>query len=190
MTDPARDVSLVRSIAADLEAYLKSDIVYWSLTDAGPMRQRYPQLTLGSLLFAQARLRVLASRLDPQQQTELAEVSRQVAATRARWPANWLRKAEREIETRVNAWARAVREASLADYPAAVQSRLMLGLLLDDLAEEDSAALTQRRVRLASLDSLLRSRFKPGPFALDDDLQSAFPADKFWYLYGRPMEAK
>jgi hypothetical protein len=190
MIDPARDVGLLRSIAADLEAYLKSDIVYWSLTDAGPMRQHYPQLTLGGLLFAQARLRVLASRLDPQQQTELSEVSQQIVATRARWPANWLRKAEREIETRVSAWARAVCEASLADYPAAVQSRLMLGLLLDDLAEETSSALIQQRARLATLDSLLRARFKPGSFALDDDLQPAFPADDFWYLYGQPVEAR
>ncbi len=189
MSDATRDLGLLRSIAADLEAYLKSDVVYWSLTDSGSIRQHYPQLTLGGLLFAQARLQAMAGRLSPPQHTELAEVSQRIAGIRARWRANWLRKAEREAATRLNAWARAVREPSQGDYPAAVQSRLMLALLLDDAGDESAPGLAGARARLSTLDSLLRGRFEPGRFALDDDLQPAFPAEAFWYLYGRPMAA-
>ena len=189
MSDAAHDLGLLHSIAADLETYLKSDIAYWSLTDAGSLRRPYPQLTLGGLLFAQARLRVTASSLDPQQQTGLAETKRQIEATHARWRANWLRKAEKEIELRVNAWARAVRDLNRGDYPAAVQSRLMLGLLLDHVGGDASPAVAQQRARLANLDTLLRARFEAGRFALDDDLAPAFPIQDFWYLYGLPREA-
>ncbi len=85
--------------------------------------------------------------------------------------------------------ARAVREPSQGDYPAAMQSRLMLALLLDDAGDESAPGLAGARARLSTLDSLLRGRFEPGRFALDDDLQPAFPAEAFWYLYGRPMAA-
>jgi hypothetical protein len=186
MSAAGRELGLLRSIAADLEAYLKSDIVFWSLSDAGSFHNHYPQLTLGSLLLALAKLRALGGSLPPEAQTEMAELDRALEATRARWRANWLRKAEKEVETRVNAWARAVREQSPADYPAAVRSRLMLDLLLQDVGDEATPAEAQQRARLATLDSLLRHKFKPGGFDLDDDLQAAFPQEPYWYLYGKP----
>jgi hypothetical protein len=186
MTDAGRELGLLRSIAADLDTYLKSDVVFWSLTDAGSFRHHYPQLTLGGLLLTQARLAALANRLDPAQQTEWAQTRQAIHASRARWRANWLRKAGREIETRVNSWARAVRDLSAAEYPAAVQSRLMLALLLDDVGGEPVPGLEQQQARLATLDTLLRHKLKAGRFALDPDLQPAFPPEPYWFLYGAP----
>jgi hypothetical protein len=186
MTDPARELGLLRAIAADLEAYLKSDIVYWSLTGAGSYRNHYPQLTLGGLLLAQAKLAAVGGALKPQGQTELAQARQEIAGTRARWRANWLRKAEIEARTRVNAWGRTVREMNPADYPAAAQSRLMLELLLADVQDEAAAGLAQQRARLATLDTLLRHKFEAGRFIMEDDLQPAFPRDPYWFLYGRP----
>ena len=190
MSDPGRELGLLRSIAADLDSFIKSDAVHWSLTNAGSYASHYPQLSLGVLLLTQAKLRALGGRLPPDQQSHLAQAQQAVAALRSRWRANWLRKAEKEVETRLNAWARAVRELNPADYPAAVQSRLMLDLLLEDAHGEAAPGLHQARARLATLDSLLRAKFKPGVFALDDDLQAAFPGDPFWYLYGKPQGAE
>jgi hypothetical protein len=188
MTDPLRELGLLRAMAGDLEQYLLSDVVYWTLGGAGSLRDHYPQLSLGSLLLTQARLRAVGAGLQPEAQTELSRLKQQVAGLRQRWRANWVKKAEKEVEVRANAWARAAQERSSADYPGQVQSRLMLGLLLDDLAGEASPALASGRSRVAALDALLRNRFAAGPFALDPDLQPAFPRDSYWFLYGRPAE--
>jgi hypothetical protein len=186
MTDANRELGLLRSIAADLESYLKSDIVYQTLTDTGSFRDHYPQLSLGMLLLTRAKLDTLSNRLDPAAQTEMAQVQQAIAGTRSRWRANWVRKAEKESETRLNAWARAVQERSPGDYRSAAQSRLMLSLLLDDVAGEASPALARQRARLGTLDSLIRSRLRSNAFALDEDLKATFPRDPYWFLYGAP----
>lgn len=174
-------------MAADLDAYIVSDILYWSLTDGGPFHHRYPQLTLGGLLLTQAKLRHLGARLLPREQTDLAQTERQIADIHSRWLANWKKKAGREIGVRLNAWARTAQERNADDYPGAVLQRVMLELLLTDVSDDPATA--PHRTRLATLDTLLRNRFDRGPFALDADLEPAFSPKPYWFLYGRPASS-
>lgn len=185
MTDPQRELGLLRSTAADLDTYIVSDILFWSPTDAGPFQHRYPQLTLGGLLLTQAKLRLLGARLSPAEQTCLSEAEQQIAATRSRWRANWEKKAVREIQTRLNAWARTAQERNADDYPSAALQRVMLELLLADV--DQGSVAPSHRARLSTLDTLLSNRFRAGPFVLDADLEPAFPPEAYWFLYGRPV---
>jgi hypothetical protein len=186
VTDAGRELGLLRSMAADLEAFLLSDVVFWSLTDSGSLQHHYPQLTLGGLLLTRAKLGALVSCLSPAGQTELAQIGQRIDAIRSRWRANWEKKAEREIQTRLNAWARTANERNAEDYASAVVPRVMLELLLNDFAGEPSPKLAQHRARLATLDMLLRGRFRLGDMVMDAGLEQAFPPQNYWYLYGRP----
>lgn len=173
-------------MAADLEAYLLSDVVFWSLTDSGSFQHHYPQLTLGGLLLTQAKVGALVSSLSPAGQTELAQIDQLIGATRLRWRANWEKKAEREVQTRINHWARTVNERSAEDYHTAVVPRVMLELLLNDFGGKANQKLANHRARLDALDTLLRGRFSPGAMVLGAGLEQAFPPDTYWFLYGRP----
>jgi hypothetical protein len=185
MQDAAYELDYLKAGMGLLESYLFSQDVYWTLQTSPPGgRPAYPSLTLGGLLLAQTRLS--STRLSGELRAERDRVRPEFEAVQARWRVAWEKKAVREFHARLNLWRDYLEEyrsnpKSNADrYSYEVSRRVMLHLLQPFARDAPQA----EKDMLRGLDSLLQSVFLPGGFIWEDWLESAFPAQPYWYLYG------
>ncbi len=185
MSSPDYELRYFMAASASLEDYLLSKELYWVLHLTVPIGSPpYPPLTLDGLLLAQARLQGYS--LSGIQQSRFTNICAQVDAMRSRWRVAWEQKAARSFRSRLNLWRDFIDEYGAdpgdhADrYPYEVRLRVMLQLLEYDA----HPMITTELELLEHLDSLLRSRLVPGQFIWDAELEKAFPADVYWYLYG------
>ncbi len=185
MPTPEYDLRYWEAALADLESYLQSPELFWNLDVAPPAGEpAYPPLTVGNLLLARQRLqRPLPPALDARRQA----LEQRLQHLIAEWRANWRQKAAKELEMRARLWAQYMDEcahsqAEAAYYPNEVRNRV----LADLLQHEGEADLPAAADLLAYADARLRAHFQPGPFVWEPDLAPAFPAERFWYLHGRP----
>jgi len=186
MPSPEYDLRYLKAGIEQLEPYLLSSDVYWSIGTRAPAGETpYPQLTLGGLLLA--RLRAHSSIKKSTQQVELEELSGQLNDLHTRWRVAWEGKASKEFPARLNLWKnfleeyRANPETQYDRYTYEVTRRVMLHLLG---AETENIPQAQRDL-LASLDLLLHTIFISGDFIWDVTLTASFPQEQYWYLYGR-----
>ena len=167
MSTPKQDLKFIETALPELKAYLLSDILYY------PMMGNLPRLTLGGLLLAQRRLAAgtLGTHLDPK-----------LATVKERWRAMWAKKSEKELKARISLWRnylddyRRDRQANPGNYAYEVRWRVIIELL--------SSEVDQIPAEIAALDQLVRLNFVEGDFIWDENLQSQFPKDEFWFLYG------
>jgi len=186
MPSPEYDLGYLKAGIEQLESYLLSSDVYWSIGARAPAGETpYPQLTLGGLLLA--RLRAQFSIKTSTQQVELEELSGRLNDLRTRWRVAWEGKASKEFYARLNLWKnfleeyRANPETQYDRYKYEVTRRVMLHLLG---AETENIRQAQRDL-LASLDLLLHTVFVSGEFIWVISLTDSFPQEQYWYLYGR-----
>ncbi len=186
MPSPEYDLRYLEAGIEQLESYLLSSDVYWSIGTRAPAGETpYPQLTLGGLLLA--RLRAQSSVKTSTQDVELEELTRRLNDLRTRWRVVWEGKASKEFNARLNLWKnfleeyRANPETQYDRYKYEVTRRVLLYLLG---AETDNIPQAQRDL-LASLDLLLRTIFISSEFIWDVSLAASFPQEQYWYLYGR-----
>ena len=186
MPSPEYDLRYLKAGIEQLEPYLLSSDVYWSIGARAPAGETpYPQLTIGGLLLA--RLRAQSSIKTSSQQVELEERSGRLNDLRMRWRVAWEGKASKEFHARLNLWKnfleeyRANPETQYDRYTYEVTRRVMLHLLG---AETENIPQAQRDL-LASLDLLLHTIFISGDFIWDVTLTASFPQEQYWYLYGR-----
>jgi len=186
MPTPEYDLRYLKAGIEQLEPFLLSSDVYWSIGTRAPAGETpYPQLTLGGLLLA--RLRAQSSIKTSTQQVELKELSGRLNDLHTRWRVAWEGKASKEFPARLNLWKnfleeyRANPETQYDRYTYEVTRRVMLHLLG---AETENIPQAQRDL-LASLDLLLRTIFISGDFIWDVTLVASFPQEQYWYLYGR-----
>mgnify|MGYP006935316197 FL=1 len=162
-----KDQKYLESAIPELKNYLLSDTLYY------PMGQ-LPRLTIGGLLLAQKRLQAGNRR---------THLFPKLDSVKTKWYAAWIKKSAREIESRLTLWRNYLNDYQnkpaeyAADYPSEVRWRVMLELLA---AETDETS-----PELIALDQLLRAKLKKSNFIWDAHLQSEFPEDKFWFLYGK-----
>lgn len=183
------DLIFLRAAVPDLRDYILSNELYWTLRPGArmPGGSAVPQLTIGNLLLAQARLAAIEA--TPEENLELANLSRQVQAVREEWLANWGQKAGREFSSRLNLWQQYLRElrgdgrAQSAYFAREVRNRAILTLLAAELRPEVPAA---EKEQLAMLDTILRGLTTSAEFAWEPELARAFPPETFWYLYVQP----
>ena len=185
MPSPEYDLRYLKAGIEQLESYLLSSDVYWSIGARAPAGETpYPKLTLGGLLLA--RLRAQSSIKTSTQQVELEELSRRLNDLRTRWRVAWEGKASKEFHARLNLWKnfleeyRANPDTQYDRYKYEVTRRVMLYLLCD---ETENIRQAQRDL-LASLDLLLHTVFVSGEFIWDVTLAASFPQEQYWYLYG------
>ena len=179
----------LRAAIPILENYLLSKDLYWSLADSAPRGEpAYPQLTIGNLLLAHARLN--ACLLSFEQQIDLERLDNKLWAIAAKWRQAWEMKVGRDFSARLRLWRDFLEEyraqpANHVDrYPYEVGRRVQLELLVNQLEEIPAA----EQDLLAGLDKILGAVFVPGGFVWDADLINGFPNPPFWYLYGRVGE--
>jgi hypothetical protein len=185
MATTESDLGYLNAGLASLESYLLSDDIYWNLRAPSPPGEpAYPQLTLGNLLLARARL--AAWPLSPDQSRLFSELESTMEAIRTKWRAAWTKKAEREFGARLRLWRdflddyRRNPETNLDRYPYEVSRRVMLHLL-----ESESNQPSKHELELLEgLDKVLSAIHVPGEFIWDQELRGGFPPQKFPYLYG------
>jgi hypothetical protein len=180
------DLEYLRAGLEELESYLLSNELYWPVGAKPPAGEpAYPRLTLSGLLLARKRLH--ARSLPNNLPVDLARLDQRLDETRDRWRVAWEAKATREFHARLNLWRDFLQEyrdhpENNADrYAYEVQRRAMLDLLAPDATGAPQA----ERDLLHSLDQLLRAVLVSGEFVWETELQHGFPADEYWYLYGR-----
>lgn len=169
-----------------LDEYLLSKEIYWPIGVAAPPGEPdLPRLTLGGLLLSLARAR--AASVSPAQQGQVYKLEARMNEIITKWRVAWEQKASQEFRARLNLWRdfleeyRQNREGNADRYAYEVQRRVMLTLLNEWPLEVPSAELDL----LASLDQMLKAVWVPGDFIWDPILAPSFPAEHYWYLYGR-----
>jgi hypothetical protein len=172
MKNTSQDVRFFAEAVAQLQEYLLSNELYW------PLSGSLPRLTPGAALLTLARLSVF-------QPAEAQKMSYQFDSVRLKWRSAWEKKVEREIGNRMRLWSEFVADITNSpdrnadSFPNEARGRAILQLLLAELPD------AQERSNLAVLDSTFKSRFIPGDFLWDAELQVVFPKTDFWFLYGK-----
>lgn len=179
------DLRYIRAGVDALEDFLLSSDIYWPVGASAPTGEpTYPQLTLGGMLLARARLE--AGSLSNEQYVELANLEELMDTARTRWRVAWEGKTAKEFSARLNLWRNFLNEyrespENNADrYPYEVTRRVQLHLLGLEAAVEPA-----QMDMLKGLDRLLQAVFLPGEFIWEPGLERAFPKNPYWYLYGR-----
>ena len=169
-----------------LESYLLANEVYWHVDVIAPSGEpAYPMLTLEGMLLAMQRMRACSRGMAEQHEEETISLRLDVAHTR--WRVAWEKKAQRGFMARLTMWLNFLEEyqerpEEHADrYRHEVRLRVFLEILGENLSRYDSR-LVERLVRL---DIELKTILIPGDFIWDDVIQTAFPEERYWYLYGR-----
>jgi hypothetical protein len=171
------DWTFLQSALPDLQAYVISNDVYWTLRPAqrAPGGSQLPQLTIGNLLLSQARLSALE--LQGHERAALEELQRAIIAVRSEWRANWGRKADQEFHSRLNLWQQYMRELRGDEHPSAgfyareVRHRTILQLLPPEMS---SGAPQNEQEQLSMLDGILRGLGRPGAFVWEPELAAGF----------------
>ncbi len=168
-----------------LEDYLLSKELYWPIGITAPASETpYPQLTLGGLLLARARLS--SRQLDAAVDRELTRLTTRMDTLREQWRTAWGNKAHKEFHARFNLWRDFIEDyrdkphAHFDRYAFEVIRRVQLDLLKSEVKQLSTADLEA----LEGLDYLLRTLLVRGDFIWEADYQPGFPSPTFWYLYG------
>ena len=181
-----QDLAIAAAMAAQMDDYLKSDILFWNMGQSG-----MPMLTLGGYLMRQYRLLLLSNLLSEAQQGELETAVIQFNAALAEKIVRLEVKANSELEARIRqfeAFLRDLRKGQETgmNYGTAVEPRAMIAALIDKLRKPPYQLDRQIPVRIENLDRSLRQRWVSGDFVWEKAWQSAYPPDEFWWLYGKP----
>ena len=175
MKNTAQDIRFFAEAMPQLQDYLLSNELFW------PLSGSLPRLTPGCILLTMARMSVF-------QPVEAQRLGIQLKVVRAKWHSAWEKKVIREIGNRTRLWAQFLSdyknspEQNVASYANEVRSRTILQLLLKEYL------VAPEKPDLDQCDSILSSCLVTGAFLWDAELQVVFPADDFWFLYGKLFE--
>ena len=190
MSTALHDFATLKAMATDFNDFVRSDTVFWQLSDSGPFLKRYPKFTVAGLLFCRHKLAVFRGTLPAEKQAELQQVQTEVDQSLSSWRSNVERKALREIGGRLHSWEWYLSDCRedpgdcAAHYATEVCARVYIHFLLrllSELHEADGA-----RAQVGAADAELRTVFRPGAFVWEANLGAAFPSEEYWFLYGRP----
>ncbi len=180
------DLTILEAFAAEMDAYLRADALF------RPMGPSLPQLTLGGYLMRQHRLNSLRDQLDGPSQQRLKQALGQYQAALVEKVVRFEERAHREVEARLRQWQEYLRDlqsesaAAAPYYATAVEARLMLDLLLEELRLPPYQLDSDAPRRLQPLDRHLQTRLRGDALIWPEAWEPAYPRSHFWYLYGRP----
>ncbi|MFN2136945.1 MAG: hypothetical protein ACK2UK_13380 [Candidatus Promineifilaceae bacterium] len=184
-----QDVRILSAMAAEMDDYLDSDVLFWEMGKAG-----MPKLTLGGYLMRQQRLLALYDSLTPEQQAEVDEAVARFNLALAERIVRSEEKAQRELDARLRQWGEYLKDvdrgqaSSKSNYSTAVEARAMIDALTSFLSLAPYQLDDRFVQHSALLDSRLRPRWKSGEFIWPEELAAAYPERTYWWLYGAPRE--
>jgi hypothetical protein len=180
------DFRYLQASLEGLEAYILSKEVFWPIDIRPPAGEPgYPRLTLGGLLLSRARL--MAYQKSPSEIEKLDKVISSLDMIRSKWRVTWEMKAQHNFSLRLRMWRDFIEEyrhepQDNADrYPYEARLRTMLALL----KMEGGGKLAVEVELLGALDKFLRASLIKNGFIWEHEVQSSFPENLFWFLYGR-----
>jgi hypothetical protein len=189
--DPAALAAVFSAMADELESYLDQDGLYRNLVVQTPGHTYKPVMTLGLMWDARAALRAREAVLPETDRDAVAAASAKIDAVIAGRRAAYDARLMREVGSLLDSWSWYLDGCEHSDddcvgnYPAESWIRTRLEMLLAR-ARGDGLNVATQATRLGELDERLRSLFAPGAFVGSAEESSARPADRFWWLYGRP----
>ena len=114
-------------------------------------------------------------------------LDRQLQEVRSRWRVAWRKKCAKSFSVRLRMWSdflselREQPEENAGRYAYEVRWRAMLHLLQPEIPSIEQAELDL----LKTLDTVLRKHLTGDEFVWDPALAGGFPAEEYWFLYGR-----
>jgi hypothetical protein len=184
MQPVAQDLKFIESACQSLDDYLLSDLLYWPMDDqpaSGGISASRTTLGLLFLVIEHVRSRTLKD----DQAERLALAQFEIEKIHRKWKVAWEKKVAAEFKTRLKAWeaflteARSDRKELTVRYRTEVRNRVILQLLLLDLAPDEIGQVHA----MYGVDEWLKTTLKEGGFVWDVDLKPVFPEEKFWFLY-------
>lgn len=189
-----RDLKEAEAMVAALEDYIHSDQLYLRVHGGG-LSGAMPNMTIGSLLMRLRRLDILRDGLSAEQRQRLENSLNQNEAFAKEWRLHYSGKMIREAKSRLDAMrtffqeCRETPRACAGIYgPEALRRTIVQEILLamKDLGIEVDDDLKTKR---GMIDQQLRGVLVNTDFIWADEIQSAYPREKFWWLYQSPIEA-
>ena len=186
------DLGYIQAGLDVMENYILSEEVFWPLSGNPPAgAPDYPRLTLGGLLLAKERL--TAYPLTHPQETELQRVISDLEHICSKWRVAWEKKAGHSFSVRLRMWRDFIEEyqnnpQDNADrYSYEVRLRVMLKLLKSEGGGQQDYEVNL----LFGLDGYIKSVLEMSGFIWETRIQTGFPKDEYWYLYGNlPPKSK
>jgi len=180
----AQDLNFIENAAQSLGDYVLSDLLYWPM-DIRPASavNSVSRTTLGVLYLIIEHLR--RQRLSEDQEERFSICMAEIEKIRRKWNAAWQKKAAMEFKARTRQWYNFIHDCIEDDgelrprYSVEVQNRVILQLLLLDIPENETGLV----LALHKVDEFLKNILGEGKFVWDEQLQSTFSEDKFWFLY-------
>lgn len=188
MPSAAYDLGYLEAGLEEFKNFLSSNSLFFPLYAPPPMGEKaYPRLTLGGVLFSIARLH--ARELTASQAAQFRKLCIVVEDWRISRRELWERKARRELASRIRQWRLHLIEfrkdpgRNLDYYLSEVTVRVLIELLAKEIKPHDDETMDD----LNAMDRELRLFFQAGNFIWEAPLASIFPAEPFWYLWGKPV---
>ena len=185
----AQDLAILNEMAGHIEAYLKSETLFWPMGYSD-----MPKLTLGGYWLRQHRLQSLHHLLTADQQAQFATVMKLFETAVTSWVVRTEQRAHTELEARLRQWSEYLRDVlagkgtDIAGYPAHVETRAIIAALVHQMQERPYRLDESLLPKLIQLDKGLRARWADGDFVWPPEWQTAYPKPEFWWLYGRPQK--
>ena len=180
-----RDLLILEEMVEGLGTYLLSDSTYWiTAIDL-------PKLTIGGCLMRLRRLQILTELLLPAEQSRFQLVGQRFQAIIHEQVVRFEHRTHQELRARLQEWMqdlRGYRLTNAADYADKVDVRVLMADTLDYLAQPPYRTDPKIEHELAQLDEHLRHRWQSGDFVWPAIWQAAYPAETYWWLYGRVVE--
>lgn len=186
-----RDLSQLERMTESLPDYLLGDALFMPV--GGFFRaSTMPQLTLGALLLRRRRLSALRSSLKRFQASRLDAALQLHDQAQAEWTRHYERKLKQEVPSRLK-----VMRAFFADcsesprdcapaYPVEALRRTLVQeilLAMDEFGYDASELAAPMR----QTDVALRRILRAGDFIWSQQLETVYPREGFWWLYGSPL---
>ena len=188
--DLERDLSQLEEMTERLSDYLLGAALYMPV--GGFFRaSTMPQLTLGALLLRRRRLTELRASLKREQAARLDAALRLHDQAQAEWTLHYEKKLQQEVLSRLKVMRAFFAECSESSrdcasaYPIEALRRTIVQevvLAMDEFGYETG----ELAASLRQTDGALRRILRAGDFIWSARLESVYPREGFWWLYGSP----
>jgi hypothetical protein len=182
-----RDLKILEQMAIEMEAYLISDSMHWTMAE-----RDMPRLTIGGYLMRQQRLPILRNHLRPEEQARLDAAIKHFNQTLIEKVVRFEHRAHQELHAFLSEWTcylrglTKYRALAVTRYASEVDTRVVITALIDKLLEAPYQLDPQIPNEVAVLDQSLRRHWQVGRFVWEPVWRPAYPQEKYWWLYGKP----
>jgi hypothetical protein len=189
--DPEHNLRILEAMVEEFEDYLASDELFRQLVVQTPERTLMPKMTVGLMREHVDALEREFVHMLPTTRNRITAAIRRFESVRDANLAAYAEKLRRELKGHLDSWSWYLKGCLEGDdecadnYPRETWIRTRLDELFLEASSlgVDVADATQR---LHELDQQLDNIFERGAYVGPADTEAEYPADRYWWLYGRP----